>query len=143
MTKKRGTDEPGEYEVGYGKPPSQTKFRKGASGNPGGRPRGMTAGRANQIALKEAYRKVRVKEGDSVISLPAIQVVMRGLVANAAKGSGPAQRTLIATVQTIERELASQATMAAKAEADKPQMAELDAARRVAFLLTQAARESE
>jgi len=28
---------PGGYEVGYGKPPLQTRFRKGQSGNPRGR----------------------------------------------------------------------------------------------------------
>ena len=28
------------YEVGYGKPPRHTRFRKGQSGNPRGRPRG-------------------------------------------------------------------------------------------------------
>ena len=26
------------YEVGYGKPPKNTRFKKGMSGNPGGRP---------------------------------------------------------------------------------------------------------
>ncbi len=31
-----GTD----YEVGYGKPPEATRFRKGVSGNPKGRPKG-------------------------------------------------------------------------------------------------------
>ena len=31
---------PGEgYDVGYGKPPKQTRFAKGQSGNPRGRPR--------------------------------------------------------------------------------------------------------
>jgi hypothetical protein len=30
---------PGGYEVGYGKPPKDRQFRKGQSGNPGGRPR--------------------------------------------------------------------------------------------------------
>ena len=30
---------PGDYEVGYGKPPAKTKFQKGKSGNPGGRPK--------------------------------------------------------------------------------------------------------
>ena len=32
--------EPAEYEVGYGKPPKDTRFRKGQSGNPKGRPKG-------------------------------------------------------------------------------------------------------
>jgi hypothetical protein len=27
------------YEVGYGKPPKDTQFKKGSSGNPKGRPR--------------------------------------------------------------------------------------------------------
>jgi hypothetical protein len=30
----------GDYRVGYGKPPLETRFKKGQSGNPGGRPRG-------------------------------------------------------------------------------------------------------
>jgi hypothetical protein len=62
-----------DHEVGYGKPPAHTRFRKGQSGNPGGRPRGITAGRANALALKEAYRSVLVREGDRVMRLPAIQ----------------------------------------------------------------------
>jgi hypothetical protein len=58
---------PGEdYDVGYGKPPQHTQFRRGQSGNPGGRPRGITAGRANAMALKEAYRMVAVKVGDAI-----------------------------------------------------------------------------
>jgi hypothetical protein len=34
------TDQTREYEVGYSKPPRHTRFRKGRSGNPRGRPRG-------------------------------------------------------------------------------------------------------
>lgn len=29
-----------DYAVGYGKPPAETRFQKGQSGNPGGRPQG-------------------------------------------------------------------------------------------------------
>ena len=31
-----------DYEVGYGKPPQHTRFKKGRSGHPEGRPRGST-----------------------------------------------------------------------------------------------------
>jgi Family of unknown function (DUF5681) len=107
MTHKRTTPGPGKYAIGYGKPPSRTRFRKGTSGNPGGRPRGMTAGRATALAIKEAYRPVTVREGDKVITMPAIQAVLRSQIALAAKGNGPAQRALIEVIQTIEREIAT------------------------------------
>jgi hypothetical protein len=32
-------DQPRDYTVGYGKPPVETRFQKGQSGNPEGRPR--------------------------------------------------------------------------------------------------------
>ena len=98
-----------EHRVGYGKPPVHTRFSKGQSGNPGGRPRGMTAGRAKALALKEAYRPVNVRGGDHVVTMSAIQAIMRSQVALAAKGNGPAQRAVIETVQMIEREIEAQA----------------------------------
>jgi hypothetical protein len=36
MSKKKASD---SYEVGYGKPPESTRFQKGMSGNPRGRPK--------------------------------------------------------------------------------------------------------
>ena len=137
MTQQRTPPGPGEYEVGYGKPPSRTRFCKGTSCNPGGRPRGKTAGRANRLALGEAYRMVTVREGDKIRTLPAIQAVLRSLVALAAKGNGPAQRTLFETVQAIERELAAQQH---NGEDGNPIRREVgfagsELARRIAFLL--------
>jgi hypothetical protein len=132
-----------EQEVGYGKPPVHTRFRKGQSGNPSGRPRGMTPGRAKALALKEAYRMVRVKEGDSVIALPAIQAILRGQVALAAKGNGPAQRAVIEAVQAIEHEIAARAVAKESEQAETPSMSNLEAARRVAFLLEKGRREAE
>lgn len=34
------SDQSPDYAVGYGRPPAATRFQKGRSGNPGGRPRG-------------------------------------------------------------------------------------------------------
>jgi len=124
-----------ECKVGYAKPPVHTRFRKGQSGNPGGRPRGMTAGRARALVLQEAYRLVNVREGDNVTTLPAIQAILRSQIALAAKANGPAQRSVIETVQAIEREIEAQVAAKDKAEAKKPKMSELEIARRIAFVL--------
>jgi len=102
----------GDYKVGYGRPPSETRFRKGVCGNPGGRPRGMTAGRAKRLALQEAYRPITVREGDEVFTLPTIQAVMRQQGRIAAKGNGPALRHFIDRVHAIEQEEVQAATTA-------------------------------
>jgi hypothetical protein len=127
----------GDYEVGYGKPPRRTRFRKGQSGNPGGRPRGVTAGRAKSLALKEAYRMVRVKVGEGIVFLPAIQAILRGQVALAAKGNGGAQRAVIEKVQAIEQELALEAAAeAAEAKSTERPIPERELARRIAWILS-------
>jgi hypothetical protein len=132
---------PDDHEVGYGKPPVHTRFRKGQSGNPGGRPRGITAGRANALALKEAYRPVSVREGDKVLRLPAIQAVLRVLVALAAKGNGPAQRTIFEAVRAIEKENTAQAAAKEGAQVTSPDI--LETGRSIAFALALAQREQE
>ena len=97
-----------DYDVGYGKPPVHSRFKKGQSGNPSGRPRGRSRvrllERAKELALMEAYRKVTIREGDTVTRLPAVQAVMRSQIKLAAKGNGPAQRAVIKAVQDLEGE---------------------------------------
>jgi hypothetical protein len=129
-----------EYEVGYGKPPVHTRFRKGRSGNPGGRPRGMTAGRATALALKELYRPVTVREGDKLIKLPAIQAVLRSKVALAAKGNGPAQRFLFEIARAIDKDIAVE-NAADNETRPKTPMADLEAARRIAAALMKVAQD--
>jgi Family of unknown function (DUF5681) len=87
MTHRSRNSSSGDHAVGYGKPPTRTRFRKGVSGNPGGRPRGITAGRATTLAIKEAHRVVTVREGDKVTTMPAFQAVLRGQTTLAAKGN--------------------------------------------------------
>jgi hypothetical protein len=128
------------YRVGYGKPPLHSQFRKGQSGNPRGRPKGSFGnGRANALALKEAYRPVTVKEGDRTLTLPAIQAVMRSQVALAAKGNGPAQRTVVQTIQAIERQIEANPPEG-RTSLDSSKLSDVEVARHIAFMLAKAAR---
>jgi hypothetical protein len=59
-----------DYEVGYGKPPVASRFEPGRSGNPRGRPKGarnrmpaLNEERLKAIILEEAYRTIKVSEG--------------------------------------------------------------------------------
>ncbi len=135
MSRLQKTPTSGEYEVGYRKPPSHSRFRKGVSGNPGGRPRGTTAERAKTLVLKEAYRSIMVKDGETVLTLPAIQALVRQAFRRGLTGNGPTQRVLIDLVQTIERELAVQAENRAAAGTTNPEITDEQRAKALQLFL--------
>jgi hypothetical protein len=91
------------YEVGYGKPPRHTQFKKGQSGNPSGRPRGRI-GRFHELVLQEAYRGVIVMERGVAVPMPAIQAVLRSQFELAAAGNVKAQRAILAMIKDVEQE---------------------------------------
>ena len=64
------------YNVGYGKPRSHGRFKPGQSGNPKGRPKGaknksptLHEERLKSSVLEEAYRTIKVNDGDKPVSL--------------------------------------------------------------------------
>lgn len=99
------------YEVGYGKPPKETQFQKGRSGNPLGRPKGAKnkrkRGLADQVEnmlLKEAYREVRINDEGGPITIPMMEAIIRSMAVKAAKGDHRSQKFFFGTVQKIEAE---------------------------------------
>jgi hypothetical protein len=143
MSERKEPQGPGKQIVGYGKPPVHKRFRKGQSGNPGGRPRGPTLGRSAALAQKEIYRSVKVSEGDTFKSMPALEVVYRKMVALAIKGNAPAMRLVIEISQTLDREIAAQAAAHEAAQPANPKASEADTVRRIAFLFAKVGQQKE
>ena len=72
------------YDVGYGKPPQHTRFRKGHSGNPSGRPKGSLDVKTELRRLLAIKTKIKLNGAVQTIStaramcLALIQKAMGG-----------------------------------------------------------------
>jgi len=100
---------PALYEVGFGKPPVSTRFQKGVSGNPQGRPRGrkskiprLQEERLKTIILQEAYRDIPIQDRGRTRKIPLITANIRALALNGAKGNNRAANIFTSAVQKIE-----------------------------------------
>lgn len=98
----------------YRNPPAESRFRKGKSGNPTGRPKGSRSrpppSRGEQLRslmLEEAYRPVKVSEDGEEITMPMARAVFRSLAEAAAKGEARAQAMFLKIVSTSEGEEAA------------------------------------
>ena len=71
------------YEVGYGKPPQHSRFRKGQSGNPRGRPKGSK--NLATIVGAALDQKIVVNEGDRHRKITKREAVITQLVNRSAQ----------------------------------------------------------
>ena len=91
----------GDYEVGYGRPPKATRFQPGVGGNPRGRPKGRK--NLKTELFDELGRKTAVDEKGGRRRLMSHQtIIVKRLVARAAKGDGRAVEQVLRLIEQIE-----------------------------------------
>ncbi len=86
--------------VGFGRPPEATRFKKGVSGNPRGRPKGsMNVATAFMKALRE---KVVINEHGQRKTITKLEAALKQLANKGASGDLRALAQLIALAQDAE-----------------------------------------
>lgn len=84
---------PRDYEVGYGKPPRQTRFKPGRSGNPHGRPRGRKA--LKTIVAGVLYEQVTIRTPAGTRKVSKIEALVHKLMNEALTGNGRSVQHLL------------------------------------------------
>ena len=82
-----------DYQVGYKKPPEHTRFRKGRSGNPRGRPK--RAERFARLARRTLNERIAIKENGERRVISKLEAVLKQLINKAATGDARAIREII------------------------------------------------
>ena len=86
------------YEIGYRRPPASSRFTKGKSGNPKGRPKGSS----NFVTLleKELAHPIVVNENGKKRTITRLQAMVKKLVAAALQGD---QKGLLTLLEIMRR----------------------------------------
>jgi Family of unknown function (DUF5681) len=103
--------------VGYGRPPVNTQFKKGQSGNPKGRPKGSF--NVSTLFMKTLREKVVINENGQRKKVTKLEAALKQLVNKAASGD------LRAINQLAELARESEAKQNAPG-AERPEIGELD-----------------
>ena len=116
-----GKKKPG---VGYCRPPSQSQFKKGQSGNPQGRPKGAK----NLATIVQAANKERVivNENGKRRSISKLEAAFKQLLNKAASGDHRSIQLLMQITQAVEQRAEEVGTpQVAATEADQSVMTSL------------------
>src|SRR5438874_12444127 len=110
-------DQESNYEVGYGKPQRHTRFQKGRSGNPAGRPRGkknlatlLSDALDQKIIVVESGRRKKISKREAIVTQ---------LVNKSASADLKATQIVLAMLRDVETQADGSADPAPFTEADQ------------------------
>ncbi len=109
------------YRIGYRNPPMETRFRRGTSGNPRGRPKG--ARNLAAVVAATLGERVVVNENGRRKRISKLEAAVKQLVNRAAGGEVRSMQLLLALVQASEAK--PPADLAQPNDADAMVLAEL------------------
>jgi len=90
----------GNYLVGYGKPPLNTQFKEGKSGNPAGRQKGSR--NMSTLLAEELNKPVRVVQNGRRRTITKLQALVTQLVNKAVSGDFRFLRLLLPEIRPTE-----------------------------------------
>jgi hypothetical protein len=83
----------GDYEIGYGRPPKATQWKKGQSGNRCGRAKGARS--FDSIMHKTLTRPVKIREGGKIRTVSFLEAMVLKFAEDAMKGDPKAAAFLL------------------------------------------------
>jgi len=99
--KKRNAPSQESYRVGYGRPPTETRFKPGVSGNPKGRRKKVpTFSEVTEQVLNET---IEMRMGDRLLRMPNREALVRSAIRQAFAGK-PRLLTVLRAIMRYERE---------------------------------------
>lgn len=96
----------GDYQIGWGKPPRQSQFKPGQSGNPKGRPKGSKA--LKTLFNSAMDEKIEVTKGGRKRKLSRREVLVEQEVLKALRGDKTAVRHCLELLIRFDPEAAEQ-----------------------------------
>lgn len=119
------------YKVGRGKPPRETQFKRGRSGNSAGRPKGSP--NVNKVIKKVLMRKINLTEGGRRKAMTKLEAMTTQLVNKAAQGDTRSIEQALKRAEAIDNQLDAQSSPARAVSEDDQKVIEhvLERMRRV------------
>jgi Family of unknown function (DUF5681) len=121
VSKKKTLD---SYEVGYGKPPKNTQFQKGISGNPTGRPK--KAAEFHSIFMKESESLMTIIDNGQRRRVSKLEAIAKQLHNKALTGNIQALRIYVALYPQLREIAALQSKDLERTDASQFSDAELE-----------------